>query len=104
MNLRNHTTLCPAAMAAMAALLLAPPASALTDHLTVVTTHPHTGASATLELDLYSLRASNWESRIYSSPTNYTVLPANQVPEARGGALSPRAQTMRGESLMPRTV
>ena len=68
-------------MVAMAALLLAPPAPALTDHLTVVTTNPHTGAPATLELDRYSLRAPNWEARIYSSPTTYTVLPANQVPE-----------------------
>jgi hypothetical protein len=59
----------------------APPVLALTDHLTVVTTNPHTGAPATLELDRYSLRAPNWEARIYSSPTTYTVLPANQVPE-----------------------
>ncbi|MCX6873514.1 MAG: Ig-like domain-containing protein [Verrucomicrobia bacterium] len=81
MNLRNHSILCPAVMAALAALLLAPAASALTDHLTVVTTNPHTGTPATLELDRYSLRAPNWEARIYSSPTTYTVLPANQVPE-----------------------
>ena len=63
MNLRNHSTLCPAAMAALAALLLAPQAAALPDHLSVVTTNPHTGAPATLELDRYRLSKSVKDNR-----------------------------------------
>jgi len=57
------------------------PVSALPDHLTVVTTNPHTNAQVTLELDRYNLRAPGWHVRIYDSPTTYTVLPAGQVPE-----------------------
>ena len=84
MNLRTHSIRWLAALVAMAALLLAAPAPELPDHLTAVTSNPHTGAPATLELDRYSLRAPNWEARIYSSPTTYSVLPANLDSDKNG--------------------
>ena len=68
-------------LAAVAVLLAAPQASALSDHLTINTTNPITGGQITLELDRYNLRAPNWECRIYDNPNHYTVVPAVQVPE-----------------------
>ena len=67
--------------APLVVLLVLPLALALPDHLTVVTTNPNTNTQVTLELDRYNLRAPNWQCRIYSSATSYTVLPAGQVPE-----------------------
>lgn len=63
------------------AVLAAPQASALSDHLTINTSNPITGGQVTMELDRYNLRAPNWEFRIYDNPNHYTVVPAAQVPE-----------------------
>ena len=65
----------------LAGLIVAQTAMGLPDHLSVVTTNLNTHALVTLELDRYSLRGPNWEARIYSSPTTYTVVPSDQVPE-----------------------
>jgi autotransporter-associated beta strand protein len=56
-------------------------ALAIPDHITVPVTNQWTGQAATLSLDRYSLRGTNFAVRIYSSPTNYTLLTPSQIPE-----------------------
>ena len=65
----------------IAVLFIAGGAHALPNHLTCVATNPYSGATATFQLDKYSLRASNFVVRIYTTPTAFYILNSNQVPE-----------------------
>lgn len=54
---------------------------ALPDNLSVTATNPWTAQPAVFNLQRYNLRATNYQVRIYSDATNYTLLPTNQIPE-----------------------
>jgi len=54
---------------------------ALPDHLAVPATNLWTQQPVTFSLDRYSLRAANYQVRIYSDATNFAVIPASQLPE-----------------------
>jgi autotransporter-associated beta strand protein len=66
---------------ALVGLSLAPQASGLPDFLSVAATNTVTRAPVTFALERYNLRSSNYQVRIYSDATNYTLLPASQMPE-----------------------
>jgi autotransporter-associated beta strand protein len=54
---------------------------AIPDHITVPATNPWTQQSITFSLDRYNLRGTNYQVRLYTDQTNYTLLPTNQIPE-----------------------
>ena len=56
-------------------------ALALTDALTVTLTNTWTKLPETFNLQRYNLRGTNYQVRIFSDATNYTLLPTNQIPE-----------------------
>ena len=56
-------------------------AGALSDNINLAVTNPWTHLPVTLNLQRYSLRATNYQVRIYSDVSTYTLLPANQIPE-----------------------
>ena len=54
---------------------------ALPDHIAVPATNPWTQQVVTFSLDRYNLRATNYQVRIYSDATTFTVVPSGQLPE-----------------------
>ena len=62
-------------------LLAGARALALTDSLSITITNTWTKQPVVVNLQRYNLRATNYSVRIYSDPTNYTLLPTNQIPE-----------------------
>ncbi len=66
---------------AMALLLCCRLAWALTDSITLTVTNTWTKAPVVFNLQRYNLRATNYQVRIYSDATTYTLLPTNQIPE-----------------------
>ncbi len=54
---------------------------ALPDNLTLTVNNTLTLQPVTFNLQRYNLRATNYQVRIYSNATNYTILPTNQIPE-----------------------
>jgi autotransporter-associated beta strand protein len=54
---------------------------ALPDSLTLNVTNTWTKQPVSFNLQRYNLRATNYQVRIYSDPTNFTLLPTNQIPE-----------------------
>jgi autotransporter-associated beta strand protein len=73
----------PLAILCLAALLLLPwgQAWALNDSLTLTVTNSWTHLPVTINLQRYNLRATNYQVRIFSDATTYTLLPTNQIPE-----------------------
>ena len=55
--------------------------AALPDQLTVAMTNTLTKQPVTVSLNRYNLRASNYQVRVYSDATNFTLLPAAEIPE-----------------------
>ena len=68
-------------LALLVTLLLALNAFALPDNLSLSVTNPWTKSPVTLNLQRYSLRATNYQVRIYSDVSTYTVLSPGQIPE-----------------------
>jgi len=66
------TTIC--ALATVRAL-------ALTDSLTMTVTNTWTHQPVVLNLQRYNLRTTNYQVRVYSDASNYTILPTNMIPE-----------------------
>ena len=62
-------------------LLLVGSVYALPDALTLTVTNAWTLQPVTFNLQRYNLRATNYQVRIYSDATTYTLLPTNQIPE-----------------------
>jgi len=62
-------------------LLLVGSVYALPDALTLTVTNTWTLQPVTFNLQRYNLRATNYQVRIYSDATTYTLLPTNQIPE-----------------------
>jgi autotransporter-associated beta strand protein len=56
-------------------------AMALPDNLTLTVTNTWTKQPVTFNLLRYNLRGTNYQVRIFSDATNYTLLPTNQIPE-----------------------
>ena len=54
---------------------------ALPDTLSITVTNTWTKLPVAFNLQRYNLRATNYQVRIYSDATNYTLLPTNQIPE-----------------------
>ena len=54
---------------------------ALPDSLTLAVTNTWTKQLVTFNLQRYNLRATNYQVRVYTDATNYTLLPTNQIPE-----------------------
>jgi autotransporter-associated beta strand protein len=71
--------LCPALL--LITQLSAFDAFALSDNISLSVTNPWTKLPVTLNLQRYSLRATNYQVRIYSDVSTFTLLPANQIPE-----------------------
>ena len=65
----------------LAGCLLTGAAWALPDQLSVTVTNPNTGTPRVFDLQRYNLRASNYHVRVYADATNYTLLPAAELPE-----------------------
>ena len=54
---------------------------ALNDSITLTATNTWSQQPVTFNLQRYNLRMTNYQVRVYSDATNYTLLPTNQIPE-----------------------
>ncbi len=54
---------------------------ALPDNLSLTVTNTWTRQPVVFNLLRYNLRATNYQARVYTDATNFSTLPANQLPE-----------------------
>jgi autotransporter-associated beta strand protein len=71
----------PRTLLAAGLLFCAAQAQALNDNLTLTVTNTWTKQPVTFNLQRYNLRGTNYQVRVYSDATTYTLLPTNQIPE-----------------------